>query len=342
MAIGSWFGYYYWQQGTLISKPQNEVNQSQSQSSTLPFANSPTPMPFAGLTIPALRLKNYDGTLGERTLHSRNGTYTSYLTSYTSEGLKINAQLTIPTGDEPEGGWPAIVFIHGYIPPTQYTTLGKYVAYVDYLARNGFVVFKIDLRGHGDSEGESGGAYYSADYVIDALNARSALQTSGFVNPDKVGLWGHSMAGNVVTRSIAVKPEIPAAVIWAGAGYTYKDLVDYRISDSSYVPNQTANQNMQRRQRIRDTYGDPDLSKEFWQQMALITYLSELKTAIEIHHAVNDDVVSVQYARNLKTYLEKENVKHAIYEYPTGGHNIDGASFNTAMERTVAFFKENL
>ena len=48
---------------------------------------------------------------------------------------------------------------------------------MDYLAQNGFVVFKIDLRGHGDSEGEPGGGYFGADYVTDTLNAHSALET---------------------------------------------------------------------------------------------------------------------------------------------------------------------
>lgn len=322
------------------------TQQSEQKNNGIPVVekliSTPTPMPFMEMTIPALRAKIYDGKLGERTLNSQNGSYTSYLTSYTSEGLKINAQLTIPTGEAPEGGWPAVVFVHGYIPPTQYTTLGKYIAYVDYLASNDLVVLKIDLRGHGESEGEPGGAYYSSDYVIDTINAIKALEGTDFVNRQRIGLWGHSMAGNIVSRSMAVKNDIPAGVIWAGAGYTYKDLADYRITDSSYQPNQTANRNMQRRAKIREAYGDPDLNKEFWKQLSFVTYLDEIEGALEIHHAVNDDVVSVEYTRNLKNYLEKSTVKHEIYEYPSGGHNIDGVSFNSAMQRTVDFYKANL
>src|SRR5579862_4305149 len=137
-----------------------------------------TPYPFEDLTIPYLRKLTFKSSLGDLQQIDQNDSYTSYLTSYTSEGLKINGLLTVPTGTPPDNGWPAIVFVHGYIPPKQYTTLSGYVDYVDYLARNGFVVFKIDLRGNGDSEGEPAGAYYSAGYVIDTLNAYAALQSA--------------------------------------------------------------------------------------------------------------------------------------------------------------------
>ncbi|MBA3724401.1 MAG: hypothetical protein H0W89_05965, partial [Candidatus Levybacteria bacterium] len=123
---------------------------------------APTPYPFYDLTIPYLREQTFISSLNDLEEVSRTEDYISYVTSFTSDGFTVNGLLTQPTGEPPAQGWPAIVFIHGYIPPSQYTTLGEsYSTYVDYLARSGFVVFKIDLRGHGDSEGTPGGAYYS-------------------------------------------------------------------------------------------------------------------------------------------------------------------------------------
>jgi uncharacterized protein len=305
---------------------------------------SPTPIPLVEMTIPYLRQRTYESTLGPQTIFADRGTYVSYTTSYVSDGLKINGLLTIPKGDTPDEGWPAIVFIHGYIPPSLYRTTQKYEAYVDTLARNGFVVFKIDLRGHDKSEGEAGGAYYSSDYVIDALHARAALASSEFVNPKRIGLWGHSMAGNVSMRSFVSQPDIPAVVIWAGAGYTYTDLATYRISDNSYRPPADANnsERQRKRQLLRDTYGDFNPEIPFWRQVAVTDYLSDLKGVLQIHHAVNDDVVSIEYSRNLMKLLDMTSVKHELFEYQTGGHNIDGASFNQAMQRTVEFFKKHL
>lgn len=306
---------------------------------------SPTPIPFRELTIPYLREREYKSKLGKLEVFSENQSYTSYVTSYTSDGLKIYGLLTVPQGDPSTSSqdnnrkYPVIIFIHGYIPPTQYQTSTQYADYVDYLARNGFVVFKIDLRGHGNSEGEPGGAYYSSDYVIDVLNAYSALQNSDFVNPQKIGLWGHSMAGNVISRSLAANPNIKASVMWAGAVYSYSDLQEYGINDNSYQPPQISSERVRKRQQLFDTHGQFDEKSSFWQQIPATNYLQDFKGKIQLHHAVNDDVVSIEYSRNLKNLFE-DSVE--LNEYPSGGHNINGASFNQAMQKTVNFFKENL
>ncbi len=297
------------------------------------------------ITIPALRSRSYASKINELEKYQDKPNYTSYLTSYYSDGLKINGLLTIPKSEQDAvqvKKHPAVVFVHGYIAPTIYKTTEKYVSYVDYLARNGFVVFKIDLRGHGNSEGEPGGAYYSSDYVIDVLNAYSALQNFELVDPEKIGLWGHSMAGNVTFRALVARQSIPALVIWAGAGYTYKDLSDYRINDQSYRPPSINTERARKRQEMRDAYGEFDPAHWFWKQLPATNYLEGVTGSLQLHHAENDNVVSIEYSRNLVEVLNGTNIAHELYEYPTGGHNIDGSSFNSAMSRTVSFFQEKL
>ncbi len=303
---------------------------------------TPTPPPFYDLTIPYLQNREYKSALGELVGSSSNSSYASYLTSYDSDGITVNAQLTIPTDKMPEGGFPAIIFIHGYIPPASYQTLGNYSSYVDHLARQGFAVFKIDLRGHGESEGEPGGAYYSSDYIIDVLNAKAALKTSDQINPDKIGLWGHSMAGNVVFRALAADPTIPAAVIWSGAVYTYEDWQKYGIQDGSYRPPGNNTERQRRRQQLFDTYGEFSEDSEFWRTVAATNYISNMKTAIQLNHAVDDAVVNIGYSRDLNELLEKSTLTHELHEYSSGGHNISGVSFNAAMNNTTEFFKKYL
>jgi dipeptidyl aminopeptidase/acylaminoacyl peptidase len=321
-----------------VKSPENfpEIIPDEVQTATA------TPFLFQEITIPYLRNRTYEGKLGELTKYSENSSYTSYLTNYDSDGFKINGLLTVPKGVEPEEGWPAIVFIHGYIPPTIYRTTERYANHVDYLAKNGFVVFKIDLRGHGSSEGEAGGAYYSGDYVIDTLNAYSALEKSDFVNPKGIGLWGHSMAGNVVARSVAVKKDIPAAVIWAGAGYTYTDLTTFRINDQSYRPPTTNTERARKRKLLNDTYGVFNEESWFWKLVPATNYLEGVKTSLQVHHSVDDDVVSIEYSRNLKRVLEGVSIQMELEEHPSGGHNISGSRFTDAMRSGVEFFRTHL
>jgi uncharacterized protein len=301
---------------------------------------SPTPVPFYDLTMPYLFGRSYDSRLGAITKYKEQGSYTLYLTSFASDGLKVNGLLTIP--NRPAEKFPAIVFVHGYIAPAIYRTTERYEDYVDYLARNGFVVFKIDLRGNGSSEGEAGGAYYSNDYTVDTLNAYSALQNADFVDPKAVGIWGHSMAGNVTFKAFAAKKDIPALVIWAGAGYTYTDLKQYKLNDRSYRPPDPDNMRLKKRQQLIDTYGDFDPDNPFWKQVPATNYLNGVKGAVELHHAVDDPVVNIEYSRNLMKILDATDIPHKLYEYNSGGHNISGTSFALAMKRTVEFFHQYL
>jgi uncharacterized protein len=295
-------------------------------------------VPFEELTIPYLRNRIYQSFLGEKKTYKEYKDYNSYLTSYVSDGLKINGLLTIPKGEVPKDGWPAVVFVHGYIPPTQYKTTEKYLEYVDYLAKSGLVVFKIDLRGHGDSEGEPGGAYYSSDYVIDVLNAHSALQKSGFVDTYKIGLWGHSMAGNVVFRAAVVKKDIPSVVIWAGAVYSYADMAKYGIQDNSYRPVGMSAERQKKRQELFGLRGQFSEESVFWKQVVGLNYLDGVTTKFFVHHALDDAVVNIGYSRDFISELKKRSVRGELFEYKTGGHNISGVSFSQAIKRSAESF----
>jgi dipeptidyl aminopeptidase/acylaminoacyl peptidase len=232
------------------------------------------------------------------------------------------------------------VFVHGYIPPTLYKTTVNYQSYIDFLARRGLVVFKIDLRGHDQSEGEAGGAYYSPDYVVDVLNARAALANLPSVNPEKIGLWGHSMAGNVVFRSMAVGRNIDRAVIWAGAVYTYEDLAQFRINDNSYRPPGEGSERRRKRDELFAMYGPFDPTSWFWKQVPGTNYLDGVRGNLQIHHAVDDGVVDIGYSRNLMNVLEGTGINAELFEYQNGGHNLTGASFTTAMGRSAEFLVE--
>lgn len=341
LGVGLAFVYRPELQNSLASLSSNS---SPSPSiTTLVRSDEPGQMlPFEELTIPYLRAREYSSTLGTLTPHQETSTYTSYLTFFDSDGFKVNGLLTQPKGSMPEGGWPAIVFLHGYIPPSEYATTDRYEDYVDFLARNGFVVFKIDLRGHGNSEGEAFGAYYSSGYIIDTLNARAALSSTNFVHPEKIGLWGHSMSGNTVLRTMAAQPEITAGVIWAGAVYTYEDMTEYGIQDATYRrPNETSERSQQRTS-LFDTHGRFSVESDFWGKVAATNYLTDLTGALQIHHAENDSVVDIRYSQNLDRLLTDAAVSHELHTYSQGEHNLSGATFSEAMNKTVDFFTSEL
>jgi len=277
--------------------------------------------------------------------------YKQYIGGFLSEGNKVFGLLTVPTEQKPIKGFPVIIFNHGYIPPSQYVTTEGYVTYVDYLAKNGFVVFKIDFRGNGKSEGDASGSYFSSAYTIDAISALKSLQKYDVVDPKRIGMWGHSMAGNLVFRAMLVSNEIKAGAIWSGAVYSYKDFVKYQISDNSYVHRpyerktgvaQKDRETSPEIQKIRSNPEIIDFNSDFWKAISLTENVKYLSRPLQIHHAIDDLIIDIGYSRDLVKVLKANSKKYEFYEYEDGGHNIASPSFETAMERTVRFFKGNL
>ncbi len=152
---------------------------------------------------------------------------------FESDGLVQYALLLWPVGEAPAGGWPLLLFIHGYHPnPPDYgrnasgedDRPGDYYrvvaqAFVD----RGMAVLVPDLRGHNVSEGhaftrrDDAPAYYARD----AVAAFRALDGVGGVDPSRRYLLGHSMGGLVTLAALMqLGNEVAAASIWSSMSLT--------------------------------------------------------------------------------------------------------------------------
>jgi len=336
---------------SVLSQPTHTPTPTTSLTSTITPTPTATEIVFEvgrELTIAYLRNLNILGseiTFEKKLADGPN--YHQHIVSYISEGNKIYGLLTIPFKEPPESGYKAIVFNHGYIPPTIYRTTERYTAYVDYLARSGFVVFKIDYRGNGESEGQPSGSYFSPGYTIDAITALKSLQQLEIIDPQGIGMWGHSMAGNLVLRAMLINPDIKAGVIWAGAVYSYDDFEEYGIEDNSYRPPATPQTQdtpdpRKRSREIFDTYGRPDTQIPFWKAVSLTENLQFLNSPVQIHHSEDDPVVNIGYSYGLAAALQENGKEYEFYVYEGGGHNLVSPYFDQAMLRTVEFFRTHL
>lgn len=291
------------------------------------------------LTVEYLRRQDYSGselTVEEDLAPGSN--YSRQIVSYESEGLTQYALLTIPKGDMPAAGWPAIVFNHGYIPPEQYRTTEKYVAYVDGFARNGYVVLRPDYRGHGDSEGDAEGGYGSPAYTIDVLNGLGALKKHPQVDEQKIGMWGHSMGGHITLRAMVVDPSIKAGVIWGGVVGSYQDYQELwwgRRPTPSASPR--PGQRGFWRWQLREQYGDYQINPAFWDSISVTSYFNELSGAVKLIHAKGDETVPYQLSVRTKERLDAVGASGELVLYEGDNHNISG-NFSAAMKESVDYF----
>lgn len=286
--------------------------------------------------IESLKQRNYPASqiTIEKTLPPGSN-YQRYLVFYHSDNLKIYGYLTVPASVKPPKGFPAILLLHGYVNPQNYSPLEDYAASQDGLARAGFVTFKPDFRGHGQSEGQALSSPFAESYLIDALNALSALKIHPAVDPERIGLWGHSNGGAIALRVLVISKDIKAAVIWAGVVGTYQDLLETYRPRVPWLP------------LVNDTvflqqHGLPSTNPLFWNKLDIYPYLKEITTPVQLHHGLADEEVPPEFSIHLKNELESLGKPVEFYSYPGANHNFTGPAFNLALRRSVDFFKKHL
>ena len=294
----------------------------------------------------------------EETLASR-ATYDQFVVSYLSDGYKIYAYMAIPNGTKPETGWPTIILNHGYSNVTTYVTTEKYVAFMDVLSRSGYLVFKPDYRAHGKSEGPRplGGGYGSPDYMVDVLNAVASLKAYQDVDPERIGMVGHSMGGAITLRAMVVSKDIKAGVIWSGVVAPYSTLI-YRWNRPATPTPSASTQNPptstpSATQSATVTgfrgsvsswagdifyrYGSPEQNPAFWDSISPSYYIKDLSGPLQLQAAKGDPQVPYIWSEELGKQLELAGMPYELYIYEKDNHNITD-HFLIAISRTREFF----
>ncbi|MCC6280626.1 MAG: alpha/beta fold hydrolase [Saprospiraceae bacterium] len=144
--------------------------------------------------------------LRQGTLHSEKAVakaypreqYPDFDIEYGSVKVNDDRMRSICTRPRKSGKLPAVLFIQGvgcYSLDTPLDTSSVEVQLLNNLTRNGFVTFRVDKPGQGDSQG---GPCSSVDFEEEADVYRQALlqlRKMEGVDPDRIFIIGHSMGG---------------------------------------------------------------------------------------------------------------------------------------------------
>ena len=317
------------------------MNQSTTLPSTVPTA---TNMQSANpLAIPTMRAKNYPGSTitFEQTLGDGSN-YHRYRVSYRSEGLKIYALLTVPLGNKPSGGWPVVLFNHGYIPPASYSTTTSYAVMIDPLAAAGYIVFIPDYRGNGESEGTPVQPYVSPDYVTDSMNALASIKQYKDANPNAVAIVGHSMGGNITLHELVISHDIKAAAILSGVVGNEAALLQWwnmRLANHCIVGNDLNTYYVI--QNILQKNGTPQSNPGYWNAIDPTKFLSSVSVPVQIQVGAADEVVPPSFASSLRDELQAAGKTVDYHSYPGADHSL-APDTAQAMQTTIAFLNKYL
>jgi dipeptidyl aminopeptidase/acylaminoacyl peptidase len=131
--------------------------------------------------------------------------------SFRSDGPKLSAVLRIPHGMREGERRPAFVVLHGF---GSTKNAGNVIRPTEMLSALGYVTFRFDMRGCGESEGEKG-RVICLEQVEDTRSAVSWLCEQPEVDPERVGLLGSSFGAAVAVYTAGVDSR-PACVISSG------------------------------------------------------------------------------------------------------------------------------
>lgn len=123
------------------------------------------------------------------------------------DGVTLAATLYTPAGAAPQGGWPAVLMLHG---------LGEQRNSMNALAEahlvpHGYAVLTVDARGHGASGGQS--SLVGARELSDYATALSWFRLRPGVSDQKVGAYGVSLGGGSVWKLLTAPGTRLAAAV---------------------------------------------------------------------------------------------------------------------------------
>jgi len=147
--------------------------------------------------------------------------------------VTLAGTLDLPAG---EGPFPAIVTIHGSPPLTRNDIYNLYISH--FFVQHGFAVLRYDKRG----AGESTGTYPDVDVehsevrlndlADDALAGVEFLRNHDLINPNMIGVAGHSQGGWIAPLAASKSPNVAFAIAFSGPTCSvgqeiyYSDLVE--------------------------------------------------------------------------------------------------------------------
>jgi dienelactone hydrolase len=279
-----------------------------------------TPNPYLPYTIPGLREREFPGGQIEITSYwEETDAFTRYYITYPSDDLLISGMMAVPKG---QGPFPVIILNHGYIAPSRYWTGADTYDASTYLASRGFLTISPDFRGWGRSD--SGENVFRSGLAIDVMNLISSLPSLPQADPDRVGIWGHSMGGGAVAWTMVVDPRVKASLLYAPVSADASD-------------------------RRRFGGGGPGSSDPMWRddpafidKISPINYFDYVTSPVQIHQGDADTTTPPRWARAIRDALTAAGKDVTYFEYPGPGHALKGDAWRAFMQRTADFFATNL
>ncbi|MEO0615694.1 MAG: prolyl oligopeptidase family serine peptidase [Pseudomonadota bacterium] len=240
-----------------------------------------------------------------------------------SDGVSIEAYLTLPEGDGPK---PLIVMPHG---GPFVRSSGELDLDAAFFATRGYAVLDPNFRGStGFGKAHlSGGFDEFGGRMIDDIadGARWAIR-SGYADPERVYILGWSYGGYAALMSGARYPELYRAIV-AGAAPSdlARQVTAYKKSDDYFGF-----------EYWKAVLGDPKKEREALRQISPLYRLDDIRAPMLVFHGNADNIVPLEQAEYLEEAFREEDRDDRVIVLQGEGHGF------TSLENKAYFLEKSL
>lgn len=243
----------------------------------------------------------------------------------TDDGVTLHYRLFKP--HKIKGKHPVIVFLYGgpHAQLVQNKWYGNRGLLMQHWVNKGYVVFTVDNRG----SNYRGKAFEEPLYqkmggieVDDQVEGVKFLRDLPFVDPERIGVHGHSYGGYMSLMAMFKAGEYFKAGV-AGAPVT-----DWLLYDTHYTERYM---------------GNPKQVPEAYTSASVFPYAKDLKGPLLIYHGMADDNVLFTHSTKLYKHLQDLAIPFETMDYPGKKHSIRGKKTGTHLYHTITnFFDRNI
>lgn len=250
-----------------------------------------------------------------------------------SDGSTVPAILYVPDDIPPGSKLAAVIDVHGG-PTAQY--FRSFNSLAQLLVDQGYVVLQPNFRGstgYGRTWREGNHMDWGGGDLDDVAAGVSYLSTLGYVDMDRIAIFGGSYGGYMSYMAAVKKPDLfKVAIPWVGI----TDLLLLYEEDMSHF-----------QYYLRSMLGDPVVNRALWQERSAINYVDAIKAHLCIVHGVNDPRCPIAQARNFRDRLLhhgfEENRDFDYIELEEGhGAGGDPAGTERMFTMLISFLTRNL
>ena len=240
----------------------------------------------------------------------------------TADGTRLHYRFTPPvqTG-MPQ---PAIVYVYGG-PGAQKVRNQWPPLLLQLFAQNGIGVFELDNRGSANRGRDFEAPLYrrmGTVEVADQLLGLDVLRSLRGVDPERIGVFGHSYGGYMTLMCLCQAPNR------FKAGVAVAPVCDWQLYDSHYTERYM---------------GMPEENSDGYEHGNVLTHLSNLQDPLLLMHGMADDNVLFTHSTMIMGALQALNKPFELMTYPGAKHSMQEAHVSThRFELILDFFARRL